>query len=448
MTGIVARFIDRFRDDWRGAWLSLLCGVAVLFAFSQAWQAPLFGYSTDQLRWGAVIRVFYYPFYGCGFFLAWRAWRRLLDATWRTPFMMTLISLCAVSYFWSIDPSGTMRRLIALFMTILCAYAIAARFSWRRLTEVLAIAYLIMMSMSIVLAVAFPHLGKMQELFVGAWRGVWLEKNSLGNNMAIGFVASAAAALHNPQRRYFWGLVAMGMVGTLLMSTSKTALVAAIIGSCGMAFVFLSRRGPVWGIVLSWIGVTLLMCLAGFMLYAPDHIFLLLGKDPTLTGRTFIWDGIARVMEKRPLLGYGYGVVWTDEDAYAPLAKITQVAGFRAYHAHSCWFEVWLALGIVGLCVWAMTFADTWIKGFYRSFRGDGGYFALPMLAIYSLSSLTESMALGWNDLRWALLVMVLVKLSLPDDCDSVVGTGEESKTPHHQSARARRAPSPQSGEA
>lgn len=419
MTGAVARFVDRFRDDWRGAWLALLCSVAVLFAFSQAWQAPLFGYSTDQLRWGAIIRVFYYPFYLCGLFVAWQAWRRLWSATWRTPAMVTLISLCAVSYLWSVDPSGTLRRLIALLMTILCAYAIAARFSWRRLTEVLGIAYIIMMSLSVMLAILFPHLGKMQELFVGAWRGVWLEKNSLGNNMAIGFVSCAAAALHNPQRRYFWGFMALCMVGTLLMSTSKTALVAAILGSCGIIFVFLSKRGPVWGITLSWLGVTLLMCLAAFMIYAPDHIFLLLGKDPTLTGRTFIWDGIARVMQKRPLLGYGYGVVWTDEEPYAPLAKITQVAGFRAYHAHSCWFEVWLALGLVGLCVWAVTFAGTWLKAFYRSFKGDGGYFALPMLAIYSLSSLTESMALGWNDLRWALLVIVAVKLSLPDDLDS-----------------------------
>ena len=410
---------DDFWDDWRSAWVSFLCGVAVIFAFSQAWQAPLFGYTTDQAASGLLIRFFYYPFYLCGLFIAWQARDRLLGATWRTPLILSLIGLCTVSYFWSVDPSGTMRRLIALYMTMLCAYALAARFSWRRLTEVLAASYAIMMAMSLFLAVLVPSLGKMHELFPGAWRGVWLEKNSLGANMAIGFVAAAAAALHNPQRRVFWGLIAGMMLFTLLMSTSKTALVAAILGSGGIAFVALSRRGPVWGVVLTWLGVTALLLLAGFMLYAPDHIFLLLGKDPTLTGRTFIWNGISYVMRSRPLLGYGYGVVWTDEDPYAPLARITQVAGFRAYHAHSCWFEVWLATGMVGLCLWICIFAENWVKGFYRVWRGDGGYFALGMLAIYSLSSITESMALGWNDLRWALFVMVLVKLSLPGDRDS-----------------------------
>ncbi len=412
--------VQGFIDDWRGAWLSLLCGVALMFAFSQAWQAPIFGYTTDQVASGALIRYFYYPFYVGAFVLAWFCWRRLLDATWRTPLILILVGMCLVSVLWSIDPSGTIRRWIALFMTIFSAYAMAARFSWARLSEMLAIAFALMMAGSVVLAVAFPQLGRMQELFVGAWRGMWLEKNNLGAAMAIGFVASAAAALHNPSRRWLWAAVAACMIAVTLLSTSKTALLAILIGGGGIGFIALARRGPVTGIALIWLAACLMLGLAAFMLFAPDHIFLLLGKDPTLTGRTFIWDGIARVMRARPLLGYGYGVVWTDEDAYAPLAKITQVAGFRAYHAHSCWYEVWLALGQVGIVIWACVFCEIWAKGLWRTARGDGGYFALPMIGIYSLSSLTESMALGWNDMRWCLFVMVLVKLSLKDDVDAV----------------------------
>ena len=413
------RSLDAFLADWRGAWLSLICAVALLFAFSQAWQAPLFGYTTDQASSGALIRYVYYPFYAGAFVLAWLCWRRLVDATWRTPLLLVLIALCLVSVVWSIDPEGTIRRWIALFMTVFGAYAMAARFSWKRLSELVAIAFALMMAGSVILAVAFPHMGRMQDLFVGAWRGMWLEKNNLGAAMAIGFVAAVAAALHNPSRRWLWAIVAVCMVAVTVLSTSKTALMAIVIGAGGIGFIVASRRGPVVGIVLIWLGACIMLGLAGFILFAPDHIFLLLGKDPTLTGRTFIWDGIARVMESRPLLGYGYGVVWTDEAPYAPLAKISQVAGFRAYHAHSCWYEVWLALGAVGLVIWACVFGEVWLKALYRSYRGDGGYFALPMIGIYSLSSLTESMALGWNDMRWCLFVMVLVKLSLKDDADA-----------------------------
>ena len=409
-----------FVDDWRDAWVSLLAGIAVIIAFSAAWQAPLFGYNDQQSEAaGALMRNFYYPFYLCGMFLAWRGGLRLLDATWRTATLLGLFGLCVASILWSIDPSGTMRRLVALFMTILCAYALASRFSWKRLSELIAVSFGLMTVASIVLAVVFPMMGKMQTLFPGAWRGVWIEKNMLGTYMAIGFTACAAAAIHNPGRRWFWWGMSAVMVFVMLMSTSKTALVSTLIGVAGVSFVWLTGRGPVTGIVMTWLAVCALLALAGFALAAPDQLFLLLGKDPTLTGRTFIWDGIRRVVEARPTLGYGYGVVWTDTDPFAPLAKIVHVAGFRPYHAHSAWFEVWLGLGRVGLTVWSCLFAEMWLKGFYRTWRGDGGVFALPLIGIYSLSTLTESMALGWNDLHWCLAVMVFVKLSLPGDVDS-----------------------------
>lgn len=422
----MSRLWTSFADDWRGRWWSLGFAVCVVLAFSQVWQAPLFGYS-DTMADGLLIRAFYYPFYICGIALAVIAWRRLLSATWRTPLMLALVLLCLVSAAWSIDPATTIRRFVALFMTVLCAYAMAARFSWARLTEVLAIAFGFMMVLSVVLAVAFPHLGKMQELFPGAWRGAWVEKNALGALMSLGFVAAAAAALHNPSRRVVWGVIAACMVAVVLLSTSKTALLGIIIGFGGIAFIWFARKGPVIGIVLTWLAVS---CLLGFglvLVFQPDLIFVLLGKDATLTGRTFIWDGIRRVIAERPNTGYGYGVVWTTEGEWTPLAKIIRVASFRPYHAHSSWLEVWLGLGIGGLVLWAVVFAETWLKGFYRTFRGDGGYFALPFLGIFTLSTLSESMALSWNDLRWCLFVLVLVKLSLKGDVDS--DEAEESET-------------------
>ncbi|MDV6332818.1 O-antigen ligase family protein [Asticcacaulis sp. 201] len=419
LTAELRNFWPSLIDDWRDDWLSLIMGVALLFAFSQAWLCPLFGYGDPSPAVGGLIRNFYYPFYLMALTVAVVCWRGLLSAVWRTPLLLCLCGLCAASYLWSIDPSGTLRRFIALFMTMLGGYALAVRFQWARLLEVIGAAFVIMMIGSYVFALLLPRLGIMQDLFPGAWRGLWAEKNNLGSFMSIGAVAAAAAALHNPQRRTFWWATTAGMILLTLLSTSKTSLVCLVLGMGGIGFIYLARKGPILGILLSWLALTVLLGLGALILYAPDKLYLLLGKDATLTGRTFIWDGITRVMGDRPLLGYGYGVVWSDESDYAPLAKITHVAGFRAFHAHSCWYEVWLALGLVGLVNWALVFADVWLKGFYRMLRGTGGYFALPLLGIYGLSSLTESMALSWNDLRWCLFVIVAVKVSLPRDEDN-----------------------------
>ncbi|MFN3230473.1 MAG: O-antigen ligase family protein, partial [Asticcacaulis sp.] len=139
------------------------------------------------------------------------------------------------------------------------------------------------------------------------------------------------------------------------------------------------------------------------------------GKDATLTGRTEIWDGISRVVAERPLTGYGYGVVWEDESPFAPLAKITKVAGFRAYHAHSGWYEVWLEMGIIGLIVWSLTYGEAVLRALVSAFRNPGAYLALPVFIVYGLMTLTESVTLSYNDIRWVLFCTLLVRLSLPE---------------------------------
>ncbi len=411
--------VRAFVGDWQGLWGPLVLGLLVFFGFSQGWQCPIFGYGTTQSASdGGIIRLVYYPVYACGIALAVPSWRRLLGATWRTPLLLALILMCLVSMIWSIDPATTLRRFVAMFMTSACAYAMAARFSWRRLSEILALTFVILAVASIVMALVFPGKGRMTDLFPGAWRGVFDEKNSLGAVMAIGFVASVAAALHNPSRRWIWAVAAMVMAMLVLLSTSKTALLSLMIGLSIVAALWVARRGPIMAVLVSWGTASALVGLASIILTAPALLFALLGKDATLTGRTFIWDGIMRQIATRPNSGFGYGVVWTIEDRWAPLAKIVAVAGFRPYHAHSSWLEVWLALGIGGLILWGAVFAEIWLKGLWRAVKGDGGYFALPFLAMFSIESLTESMSLAWNDLRWCLVVLVLVKLSLKGDID------------------------------
>ncbi len=410
-----------FVEDWSGMGPSLAFGLMIVFIFSQGWTCPIFGYGTTQsAQDGGLIRLAYYPAYVCGLGLAGLSWKRLLDASWRTPLLLCLILMCLVSMAWSIDPSTTLRRFIAMFMTSACAYGMAARFSWRRLTEIFAITFVVLAIASIIMIVLIPDKGRMTDLFPGAWRGVYEEKNSLGAVMAIGFVASVAAALHNPSRWRWWAGAALVMAFLVVMSTSKTALLSLMIGLSVIAALWIARRGPIMAVLVSWATATGLIGLAGIILMAPTLLFSLLGKDATLTGRTFIWDGIMRQIHTRPDTGFGYGVVWTIEDRWAPLAKIVAVAGFRPYHAHSSWLEVWLALGIGGLVLWACVFAEAWLKGLWRAIKGDGGYFALPFLAMFSIESLTESMTLAWNDLRWCLVVLVIVKLSVKGDVDSV----------------------------
>ena len=105
-------------------------------------------------------------------------------------------------------------------------------------------------------------------------------------------------------------------------------------------------------------------------------------------------------------------------------AKITDTAGFRARHAHSSWWEMLLNLGRVGLVLWALYFVETVIRALVSVFTSRGAWLVLPFLVVYGLSSLTESVTLTWNDLRWVMFVALAVKLALGERAQEAAATG------------------------
>jgi O-antigen ligase len=175
------------------------------------------------------------------------------------------------------------------------------------------------------------------------------------------------------------------------------------------------RRGPAAGVAASWGAVVALALVGAFAFFASDLLFGLLGKDATLTGRTKIWSAILRQINERPWSGFGYAAIWDETDQWGPLAWITKDAGFRAHHAHNSWLEQWLAIGVPGLAAWAGFYLQTLVGNVVALYRDRGAYLALPFFVVYSLMTLTESIAVVYNDMRWVIFVALAVKLAMPD---------------------------------
>jgi O-antigen ligase len=393
---------------------AFVLGVLIVLTFSQAAVAPLTNENPDPESSG-LIRALYLPAYGGSLVLAVWAWRRALLALLRAPLLIVLVTLAASSVLWSVDPDATVRRSVALAFTCLGGVVLAARFSWARLSEVLACAFGLLALGSLAAGLFVPSIGRMTDLFPGAWRGLWLEKNVLGQEMTLGFCVSIAAAALNPHRRKLWGGAAALCVLLVLLSTSKTSLAGLMLASGAFGFIWLARRGPAASVAALWLAVVALIGLGAVALFDPDLVFALFGKDATLTGRTKIWGAVLRQIHQRPTLGYGYGAVWDDKDIWAPLAKITKEAGFVARHAHSSWIEQALGLGLVGFCLWSLWFLETVVRTLVAAFTRRSAYLAAPFLAAYALISLTESVTLIWNELTWVLFVTIAVKLALGD---------------------------------
>jgi len=396
---------------------ALALAVFMLFMFAQAWVTPLVGDSEKAVGAEAngLVRALYYPSYVAGLALLWGAFRRTGVALLKSPVLVVLVGLAVCSMFWSVDPSTTLRRGIALVLTTLAGVVLAARFDWRRLAIAIAITFASLVVLSYIAGAFIPSLGRMATLFPGAWRGLWAEKNALGGNMAMGCSLFAGAAMLDARRRWVWAGFAVLALGLVLLSTSKTSLVALMLGLAAFGFVWLARRGPVMGVVMVWLALVVVGIGGAVMLFAPHLVLDALGKDATLTGRTKLWESALRQAKTHPWFGFGYGAIWDDPDPWAPLAKITRDGGFRAHHAHSSWVEMTLNLGRVGFVAWALYFLETWTRAAVAVFTRRGAYLAVPFIAVYSLISLTESITLIWNDIRWVLFVAFAVKLAIGD---------------------------------
>lgn len=395
-------------------WAILGAALGIVLIFSQGWVAFITKNGTDAAD-SSLIRNLFLPAYALGIgIMALSPWNTL-KAVLRQPFLIVLMCIVAASTLWSIAPDQTARRVFAVTCTTLCGVVLASRFRWTRLAEIFAAGFAVLAVVSVLVVFLWPSVGKMTELFPGAWRGLWPEKNALGGNMAIGFATCAAAMMLNPKRATIWGGAAFGCLVLVLASTSKTSLLAAMLGAAGIGFVWLVRKGPLTGVGATWAAVASVAAIVAIGLLAADVVFDLLGKDATLTGRTKIWSAALRQIERNPWLGYGYSAVWTDTSNWGPLAWITKDAGFRAQHAHNAWIEQWLGLGIGGLAAWSLFFGQTLVTGIIAVYRQAGAYLAFPFLLVYALTSMTESIAVTYNDLRWVMFVALAVKLAWPD---------------------------------
>lgn len=394
--------------------LAFAAAVLMVLTFTQFWQAPLVGPDGDPEA-STLIRSLFFPAYGAAAaLLLTQPWATLRTAV-RSPLIWLLLALVFASMAWSIDAETTERRAIALLFTTLAALALASRYEWPALLSVLATAFAVVVVSCYLLGLFVPSYGRMIRDFPGAWRGVYAEKNALGDTMTMAFITFCAAAMLNRTRRWLWFGFAAAAVGLVLLSTSKTSLVTLTIASACLVFVGLARRGPAVSIVATFVAVTGLIVLGLAVVFASDAFFALLGKDATLTGRTVIWSSVLRLIHDRPWTGYGYAAIWTDMSGWGPLAWIIKWSHFRPHHAHNSWLETWLALGYPGLAVWGSVFLMTWGLTLYAVYRRPGAYFALPFLVFYSLTTLTESVAFIYNDAYWVIFAAMAFKLASGD---------------------------------
>jgi exopolysaccharide production protein ExoQ len=322
-----------------------------------------------------------------------------------------LLALAAFSTLWSIDSGATLRRAIWLGLTTAFGLYLAWRHDWRSLLNVLASGFVVLIAGSLALGLLAPNVGRMTLEHPGAWSGLWTHKNTLGGIMALGVAICAAAAIVTPERRKLWIGCAIAAFALVLLSTSKTALIASALGVGTIGFCVLVRRGPLHTIMAGATVGALCVAGVGIVFLAPDLIVAAIGRDLTLTGRTDIWEASARFVEAKPWLGYGYYAFWMPDNG--PAYWVREAVAWPVASAHSSWLELALGLGRFGVVLFALQLLATLSRGAGVVLRPQAGLWAPAFLATFALYTLSESHALQANNIFWIIYVAVAARLAL-----------------------------------
>jgi len=144
--------------------------------------------------------------------------------------------------------------------------------------------------------------------------------------------------------------------------------------------------------------------IAGVAKYS-EEILDLMGKDPTLTGRTGVWEiAIERAME-RPLLGYGYRAYWTPENKKR--LKPTEDWSDSIGHAHNTYIDLMVELGFLGIVAFLFIFSILIFRMAQRlmEHRDVINIWSISCISFIMIRGTTESTILQHADINWIYFV-------------------------------------------
>ncbi|MDO6712201.1 hypothetical protein Q4567_15810 [Aliiglaciecola sp. 2_MG-2023] len=271
-------------------------------------------------------------------------YKKLLDFFKQNLPFLSLLLLCLVSCLWSglfsLSIYSSSQMVLLTCFAIIVGYSFSAKSILKQIYFVLCT----IIVLSFIYVLAMPEYGVSTYVDEVAFRGVFPEKNRLGQVLVYYFCLSFALFKRNTVNMAIFAMACFLMLG----NKSATALVLTLMLP---AFFYISKLfyGNQKSIMVnSFAAFILVFITTSILIFTYEYLLLLLGKDPTLTGRTDLWHyGIESVMEN-PFLGFGYNAFWKYEGGMGG-EYIRILLEWGPMSMHNGWFETVLQLGIIGL---------------------------------------------------------------------------------------------------
>ncbi len=330
-------------------------------------------------------------------------WRSVWQAAKRRKALWLLMGWLILSCSWSINPNSQKLANEVLSITVMGIY-LAARFTLREMMPLAALGFGLSVGMNFLFCLAFPQFGIQVGLQEGAWRGMLIQKNSLACLVvfaAIPLLCTLFSGVKRDglrptkgQRVWYWlGLIISALL--VVMSNSKTGLLIFMMMIVLIPIFQKMRSRHYLALPMFVCSMLVLTMVTLFLAGNYEEILLGLGRDPSLSGRTEIWEAMGEKIMQQPITGYGYNGFWLAREGES--LDIWYRSKDLPPHGHNGYLNLSLDLGLVGLGL----FLVSYFKAFQRSFiwlrwtAGPEGLMPILFFSVMLIYNMTEEVLIA-----------------------------------------------------
>lgn len=378
--------------------------------FKQIGGESIYGFEDDSIQKDIIIVLGYI----LSLSFVFSTPKRMLNTLLQLPLIWIVIGLAVLSSFWSEFPLLTLRSSVALILTTLYAITLLTRFSFDQVIGLLGWTFWIALALSLFLIVFMPDLGKMNYQGQVVWRGVFNQKNQLGNIAVLALLFhSVLLSRSKGISRFVWtsGIVTASIM--IISSRSTTAIILSVVLVFSTVVLLLLRYlHKDWQFTFP-IVVVLTLVGIGSVATNLDKILLFFGKEISLTGRIPLWNKLLSLGKDHFWLGYGFNAFWLGWQG--PSSQVWwDFPTWLPKSAHNSYLNMWLELGLVGLLLVILLLFWLFAVSFRLYLRDHKNGIFLLLLTLYIITlNFVETILLYQNSLYLILFLYMFGYVSV-----------------------------------
>lgn len=270
--------------------------------------------------------------------------------------ILLFVAYCAISIVWSDYSFVSLKRwvksvgdIIMILVVMTDPYPLAAvkRFICR--------CGFVLLPASVLCIKYFPDIGRSYNpwTWIPMYCGVTTFKNQLGMITLVCAMASLwyfVRVWRDKKTPGRWrhlaahGIVIAIGVWLFLIADSMTSFSCFVLAGAVLVMVnqtWVAKRKP---LIHMMVAAVIGLALVALFFDSSGGLVKTIGRDPTLTGRTAIWNVVIELAQRRPLIGAGFETFWMGDR----LQRVWQVEkGIQ--EAHDGYIEVYINLGWFGI---------------------------------------------------------------------------------------------------